>query len=140
MPTFRPDRRALLAAPAILAGAALAPAAQAAAPPQAGTRNPGFHRVKVGEIEVTALLDGAMGGAGEQNIPRFFPDATLESVAALRERAWFMPNGLHQPVGAYVVNNGRNLFMIDCGGHSSFIPTTGRTLDALRASGARPVL
>lgn len=138
MPPMTFVRRALLAAPAILAGAAAAPGARAAVPPPAGTANPGFHRVKVGDIEVTALLDGAMGGGGEQFIPRFFPDATLESIAALRERAWFMPNGLHQPVGAYVVNTGRNLFMVDCGGHSSFIRTTGRTLDALRASGYRP--
>ena len=29
--------------------------------------------MRVGEIEVTALLDGAMGGGGEPFIPRFFP-------------------------------------------------------------------
>lgn len=134
---IRPDRRGLFAGAALLGAAALARPAGAAAPPPAGTANPGFHRVRVGEIEVTALLDGAMGGTNDF-IPRFFPDSTPEQIAALRERAWFVERGLHQPVGAYVINTGRNLAMIDCGGHSSFIPTTGRTLDALRASGYRP--
>lgn len=79
-----------------------------------------------------------MGGGGEQFIPRFFPDSMPGSIAALREHAWFTPNGLHQPVGAYVVHTLRNLLMRACGGHPSFIRTTGRTLDALRASGDRP--
>ncbi|WP_237213737.1 MBL fold metallo-hydrolase [Falsiroseomonas oryziterrae] len=132
------DRRSLfLAAGAAAAGAALPGAAEPAAP-MAGTRNPGFHRTMVGDVEVTVLLDGAMGGGGEAGIPRFLPDSTPEELRILRERAWFMDNGLHQPVGAYVLNTGRQLVMVDCGGHSSFIPTTGRTLEALRASGYRP--
>ena len=132
-------RRAALFGAAGAAAATLLPQhAAAAPPPQAGTRNPGFHRIKVGDIEVTALLDGGMGNAGEHLIQRFFPDSTPESIRQLRERAWFSDRGLHQPVGAYLINNGRNLFMVDCGGHSSFIPTTGNTLNALRASGYTP--
>jgi glyoxylase-like metal-dependent hydrolase (beta-lactamase superfamily II) len=111
--------------------------AGAVVPPPAATAAPGFHRIRVGEIEVTVLLDGGMQGSNE-NIPRFFPDSTPEAIAALRERAWFDPRGLHQPVGCYVVNTGRNLFMVDCGGHASFIPTTGRALASLRASGYAP--
>ena len=131
------ERRALLAGAAALAGGALAPAAQAAAPPPPGVANPGFHRVKIGDVEVTTLLDGGMGGSND-GMQRFFPDSTPESIAALRERSWFLDRGLHQPVGAYLVNNGRTLFMVDCGGHASVFPGTGRTLDALRASGYRP--
>lgn len=132
------DRRSLLLAGAGLAAGALPAASARAAAPLAGTRNPGFHRTRVGDVEVTVLLDGAMGGGGEAFIPRFLPDSTPEELRALRERAWFMDTGLHQPVGAYVLNTGRQLIMVDCGGHSSFIPTTGRTLDALRASGYQP--
>jgi glyoxylase-like metal-dependent hydrolase (beta-lactamase superfamily II) len=130
------DRRSLFLAAAWIAGAAALPRAAQAAVPKAGTRNPGFHRTTVGDVEVTVLLDGAMGGGGEAFIPRFLPDSTPEEIAPLRERAWFSENGLHQPVGAYLLNTGRNL--VDCGGHSSFIPTTGNTLNALRASGYRP--
>ena len=133
------DRRSLFLATAGLAAAAAMPRGPAeAAAPKAGTRNPGFHRTTVGDVEVTVLLDGAMGGGGEAGIPRFLIDSTPEEIRILRERAWWMDNGLHQPVGAYVLNTGRQLIMVDCGGHSSFIPTTGNTLAALRASGYAP--
>ncbi len=128
-------RGALAAGAAAAASVAARETAASVAPP--GTKPPGFHRIRVGEVEVTALLDGGMQGANDF-IPRFFPDSTPESIATLRERSWFEPRGLHQPVGCYLVNTGRTLFMVDCGGHSSFIPTTGGTLDALRASGYRP--
>ena len=128
------DRRhALLGATALAA----APAALAEAPPKQGANPPRFMRITLGDFEITNLLDGAMGGtnAGIQN---FFPDSTPAEIAPLRARAFQIEQGLHQPVGAYVVNTGRSLVLVDCGGHSSFIPTTGGTLDALRASGYRP--
>jgi glyoxylase-like metal-dependent hydrolase (beta-lactamase superfamily II) len=106
-------------------------------PPQQGAMPPRFHRLKVGDVEVTTLLDGAMQGTNE-NIQRFFPDSRPEEIVPLRERAFAIEPGLHQPVGAYLLNTGRNLALIDCGGHSSFIPTTGQTLAALRASGYTP--
>jgi glyoxylase-like metal-dependent hydrolase (beta-lactamase superfamily II) len=132
-------RHALLGAAAITAmGATLPAAAQAqSAPPQQGANPPQFRRLTLGDFEVTTLLDGAMGGnnAGIQN---FFPDSTPAEIAPLRARAFQIEQGLHQPVGAYVINTGRSLVMIDCGGHSSFIPTTGGTIAALRASGYTP--
>ncbi|MFN3450221.1 MAG: MBL fold metallo-hydrolase [Roseococcus sp.] len=106
-------------------------------PPQRGPMPPRFHRLKVGDVEVTTLLDGGMQGTNA-NIQNFFPDSTPAEIAPLRERAFAIEAGLHQPVGAYLLNTGRNLALIDCGGHSSFIPTTGQTLDALRASGYTP--
>lgn len=129
------DRRLALLGAAALAAAPALPA-QAAAPMR-GANPPRFLRLMLGDMEVTTLLDGAMGGtnAGIQN---FFPDSRPEEIIPLRARAFAIETGLHQPVGAYVVNTGRNLVMIDCGGHSSFIPTTGGTLDALRASGYTP--
>lgn len=133
-------RGAMLAAAAALPLLAAAPSAAQPAggvPPQQGAMPPRFHRLKLGDVEVTTLLDGAMQGtnAGIQN---FFPDSRPEEIAPLRERAFAIEPGLHQPVGAYLLNTGRNLALVDCGGHASFIPTTGRTLDALRASGHRP--
>ncbi len=132
MPT--PRRHAMLAAAAM---AAATPALATGAPPKQGANPARFLRLTLGDMEVTTLLDGAMGGtnAGIQN---FFPDSRPEEIAPLRARAFAIEQGLHQPVGAYLVNTGRNLVMIDCGGHSSFIPTTGGTLAALRASGYRP--
>ncbi len=135
MPLHR--RAALLAAPALAGAATLASLPAAAVPPQKGAMPPIFHRIKLGDMEVTTLLDGAMGGTNA-GIQTFFPDSRPEEIVPLRERAFAIEGGLHQPVGAYLVNTGRNLVMIDCGGHSSFIPTTGRTLDALRATGHDP--
>lgn len=133
------ERRAVMMGAGLAASLVAAPAfAQpAGVPPQRGANPPRFHRLKVGDTEVTTLLDGAMGGTNE-GIPRFFPDSRPEEIAPLRARAFAIEQGLHQPVGAYVLNTGRNLAMVDCGGHSSFIPTTGQTLDALRASGYTP--
>jgi glyoxylase-like metal-dependent hydrolase (beta-lactamase superfamily II) len=131
-------RAALMGAAGAAALAALPDDALASGvPPQRGANPPRFHRLKVGDVEVTTLLDGAMQGTNE-NIQRFFPDSRPEEIVPLRERAFAIEAGLHQPVGAYLLNTGRNLALIDCGGHSSFIPTTGQTLDALRASGYTP--
>ncbi|WP_424811423.1 MBL fold metallo-hydrolase [Roseococcus sp. YIM B11640] len=130
-------RRAALWAAAATVPLAGAVAQTAGVPAQRGPNPPRFHRIKVGDVEVTTLLDGGMGGTNE-GIRNFFPDARPEEIAPLRDQAFAIPQGLHQPVGAYVINTGRNLAMIDCGGHSSFIPTTGGTLEALRASGYSP--
>jgi glyoxylase-like metal-dependent hydrolase (beta-lactamase superfamily II) len=130
-------RAALLGAAAATTLAAIPPAAAATVPPQQGANPPRFHRMKVGDVEVTTLLDGAMQGQAA-NIQNFFPDSTPAEIAPLRARAFAIEAGLHQPVGAYVINTGRNLAMIDVGGHSSFIPTTGGTIAALRAAGYRP--
>lgn len=134
VPSFA--RRATLLGAATLA-AAPALAQTSGVPHQRGANPPRFHRIKVGDVEVTTLLDGGMGGTNE-GIRNFFPDARPDEIVPLRERAFAIQQGLHQPVGAYVLNTGRNLAMIDCGGHASFIPTTGGTLDALRASGYAP--
>jgi len=133
-------RRAALFGAAGLATATAGAQAQPAraVPPQQGAMPPRFHRLKVGDVEVTTLLDGAMQGQPDF-IQRFFPDSTPAEIAPLRERAFRSETGgLHQPVGAYLLNTGRNLALMDCGGHQSFIPTTGQTLAALRAAGYTP--
>ena len=56
MPTSLFRHRLLLAAAALAAGLATPLAAQAAGP-QVKTQAPGFYRLMVGEIEVTALSD-----------------------------------------------------------------------------------
>ena len=93
-------RNALLGAAALAAiGSTLPSPAAAAPPPQRGANPPRFLRIKHGDMEVTTLLDGAMGGvnAGIQN---FFPDSRPEEIVPLRARAFAIERGLHQPVGA----------------------------------------
>jgi hypothetical protein len=76
------DRRSLLATAPLLAVSATA----TAAPPPAGTAAPGFHRIRVGEAEITALLDGGMR-MPEANAPRFFRDYDEAVVRRLREHS-----------------------------------------------------
>lgn len=61
-------------------------------------------------------------------------DSRPEEKAPLRACAFATKTVLHQPKVAYLVHTGRNLVMIECGVHLSFIPTTGDTQDALRAT------
>lgn len=131
------DRRSMMLAAAATAAAASVPMASASAQvaPRGG-QPPSFRRFQLGTFEVNVLLDGAMQ-MPEANIPRFFVDADMAEIERFRDRAFRVQGFLHQPVGAYLVNTGRNLVMIDTGGHPSFIPTTGRMLEAFRATGYR---
>lgn len=129
------DRRHLLAAAAGAACLSASPAiAQVARRP---TSQGAFRRFMLGEFEVTCLLDGGMQGQAA-GIPRFFVNPDMADIARLRERSFFVEEGLHQPVGSYLVNTGRNLILVDSGGHSSFFATTGLMMPSLRASGYRP--
>lgn len=128
------DRRTLIATGAaglFLPGATAR--AQTASPAQAAP----FRRLKIGDVEVTCLYDGGMTIA-EDRIARFFPDGTPERIAQLRERAYFSPDGLKHPVGCYLLRTGRNVALVDCGGHTAFLPTTGGMLSSLRAAGVDP--
>jgi hypothetical protein len=76
----------------MLAGTALLAvpvAAGAAPPPPVGTAAPGLHRLRVGEAEITALLDGGMR-MPEANAPRFFRDYDEAAVRRLREHAFYV--------------------------------------------------
>lgn len=128
-------RRAALATP-LLATPLMATPIQAAAP-MAGSAPPGFFRTRIGTVELTVLLDGGMQMANSF-VPRFFPDADPAEFAALRAQGFVVEAGLPMPVGCYLVNTGRALVLIDAGGHPGFVPTTGRMLENLRASGYAP--
>ena len=86
-------RKALLGAAALAAmGSALSAVAQASPPPQRGANPPRFLRLKLGDMEVTTLLDGAMGGTNA-NIQNFFPDSRPEEITPLRARAVIQNRG-----------------------------------------------
>lgn len=132
---MRPDRRTILAGAAFglaapIAGARAAPGPDAAAAPP-------FRRVRIGDVEVTCLFDGGMTITNDR-IAGFFPDGRPEEIAGLRERAFHSPDGLKHPVGCYLLRTGRNTALVDCGGHTAFLPTTGGALASLAAAGIRP--
>src|ERR1700716_2190778 len=97
---------ALLAALVILVAS---PNAALAAAPQHHDQVPGFYRLKVGDLEVTALYDGTGG---------FDPDwlngtkATMDGVVkALHED----PHMLDVADTGFLVNTGKQLILVDVG-------------------------
>jgi glyoxylase-like metal-dependent hydrolase (beta-lactamase superfamily II) len=106
--------------------------AQAAAP-QHHDQVPGFYRLKVGDLEVTALLD-----ASAVFDPRWLKGkkATMDRVAkALQED----PHLLDAAVTGFLVNTGKQLILVDAGagtwyGGEAF----GRLAGSLRSAGYTP--
>ncbi|MGL4289475.1 MAG: MBL fold metallo-hydrolase, partial [Phreatobacter sp.] len=114
---------ALLAAGPVLARA-----------PLAGAQVAGVYRLKVGTIEVTAVLDGHL------DLPQaLFPKATDGEAGALLERA-ALPRGpqVNAPVNTYLINSGDRLVMIDTGTATAMGPTLGLMPKNLAAAGVTP--
>jgi glyoxylase-like metal-dependent hydrolase (beta-lactamase superfamily II) len=127
-------RSAMLASAAVAAASTAGLPAQAAAP-QVGKQAPGFHRFKVGDFEVTALLDGVVAGPLS---PQRIPNVPLEEVRRVME-AQFMPV---EPAVNYftqmTVNTGSKLILIDAGFADNGAPTTGQLQANMAAAGIDP--
>ena len=127
-----------------LAGAALAMAAApvtgaSAAAPQAGTQAPGFYRYKVGDIEMTTVNDGVSAMPIEDGFVRNVPKA---EVNAFLESTFRAPNVYSGPYNPVLVNNGRQLALIDTGTGEAALTASkglnGRLLMNLAAAGVDP--
>ncbi len=100
-----------------------APAAQA----------PGYFRMPVGRLVVTALYDGAvdidsalLGGASRKTIRSSLAHAFLP-----------VSTPVSTPVNAFLVHTGKNTILVDTGTAKLFGPRLGFILDNLRAAGYR---
>jgi len=107
----------------------LAAPAQASAP-MAGTPMAGALRYKVGDFEVTALLDGYLDVTPEVVVG--YDEAEGQR---LRDKALIEGNALRIPVNAYLVNTGDRLVLVDAGTSDALGPTMGRLPAALEAAG-----
>lgn len=128
--TIATGRRTQLALPLALALASAAcPArAQGASHAQA----PGFHRRRVGDVEVTALLDGFL------DLPTALFDLPPDHARALQRQA-FLPDGpLATPVTAFALRRGSQTVLVDAGTVPGFAPGVARLPDALLAAGIAP--
>jgi glyoxylase-like metal-dependent hydrolase (beta-lactamase superfamily II) len=127
------SRRELFTGSAALALYAALPPPALARVPLAGKQVPGVFRQSVGDMEVTALLDGDFTFP-----PELFPNAKPEEQQALAERA-FTSFPLHSPVNAYAVNTGDKLYLVDTGTGSFGAAFPGNHLgylgEALTAAG-----
>lgn len=126
---------ALAAAPVV---AATLPVVALPAAALASTTTPAaspFHRFKIGDATVTALLDGHLP-LGTQLITDF--DADKASAALKGTLYQFEDNALQVPVNGYLVELGGTYTLVDTGGTSQMSPALGGLHGALAAAGVSP--
>jgi len=120
-------------APAIALVLATAPFAVQAQPPAPSyTQAPGYQRMQVGKLEITALYDGYLGvsqkilhGASPQDISDLIAGMFVPST----------PDGTQTAVNGYLINTGSHLMLIDAGAAACFGPTAGALAGNLNAAG-----
>jgi glyoxylase-like metal-dependent hydrolase (beta-lactamase superfamily II) len=116
-----------------LAGSFAGATSALAAAPQHHDQVPGFYRLKVGDLEVTALYDGAAAF----ELPWLnAKKATIDGVAkALRED----PHLLDVADSGFLVNTGKQVILVDAGAGTWWgVPAFGRLGDSLRSAGYTP--
>ncbi|MDB5970389.1 MAG: fold metallo-hydrolase [Hydrocarboniphaga sp.] len=124
-------RTCVAALTAILLG--LASLTQAAAPtPQ---QQPGYYAMKLGNVRVTALLDGFLP------LPLSDLSGIDKDLAQDLVRSAYVPQtaeGLQTAFTAYLIDTGKEQVMIDAGTSQCFGPTLGQVPKQLRAAGYDP--
>ena len=130
------NRRKFLTTGASLPVAAmLAGGAAHAKAPLAGTQTAGVHRTRVGNAEVTALLDGHTDVA--PGLMSRFDEAQV--TAALTDYGHALHDtGIRIPVNGYLINTGDRLVLIDTGAAAMFGATLGNLAANLSAAGVDP--
>ena len=114
------------------AASALTLPAQAAGPMQK-SRAPGYYRIMVGDIEVTALSDGTVG----LPVTKLLSNTTADAAEKALARS-YLKDPVETSVNVYLVNTGSKLVMIDAGAAGLFGPTLGKLMANLKASGYSP--
>jgi glyoxylase-like metal-dependent hydrolase (beta-lactamase superfamily II) len=132
--TFSAPRRGLLAAFAttMLAAPFLAGPAGASAPQQK-TQAPGYYRLMLGDIEITALNDGTAKMEAGKLLKGIKPEQVQKDLA----RA-FLKDPYEWSFNGFLINTGTKLVLVDTGAGSLFGATTGRLVANLKASGYKP--
>ncbi len=116
-----------------LAALIAAPLLAQAGAPQQPAQAPGWYRMMVGDIEVTALSDGTVGLPIDQLLQRTSPQKVKSALAK-----WRLGLPLETSVNGYLVNTGSKLVLIDAGAGNLFGPTLGKLVGNLKAAGYTP--
>ncbi len=98
--------------------------------PMQSTQAPGFFRTKIGEIEVTGLVDG-----GIDLELSLFPKANTDAAKTILAQTGPSASAHPSPINAYAINTGEKLFLVDTGSGAFFGPEAGLLDDNLKASG-----
>ncbi|WP_058323386.1 MBL fold metallo-hydrolase [Sinorhizobium sp. GL28] len=105
------------------------PSARAKAPLQR-TQAPGFYRLPLGSLEVTALSDGTL----ELPLSKLYTHTTEEHARTVLA-ASFQAEPATVSVNAFLINTGERLVLIDAGTGSYLGPSLGKLLSSLGAAG-----
>ena len=111
----------------------LAAGISAAAAPQVKGQAPGWYRMMVGDIEVTALSDGTVA----LPVDKLLTNTSPAKVQAALARA-YLKAPVETSVNGCLVNTGSKLVLIDAGAAGLFGPTLGNLVNNLKASGYQP--
>ena len=131
----RPLRQLIAGAGLFIAGALPQMGWAQAAPPLAPAllAQPGYYRVRVGKVLVTALSDGTLP-LPMRELLTTIPAAKIDS---LLTRAC-LPTPGETSVNGYLVDLGTRLVLVDAGGGELLGSTAGHLVASLRAAGYQP--
>jgi glyoxylase-like metal-dependent hydrolase (beta-lactamase superfamily II) len=119
---------------AAAAGLALLCATSAlAAAPQLKAQAPGWYRMMLGNVEITALSDGTF----PMDLVKLLTHITPKQLDEDLSRS-FLTNPVEASVNGFLINTGKQLVLIDTGAGTFFEPTVGKLVTNLKASGYRP--
>lgn len=106
--------------------------ASAGAPLQK-TQVPGYYRMALGGIEMTALFDGAL-----ELDSNLLKNTSAREVSSLHARQFIKGSALQVAVNAFVINIGGKLVLVDAGAGKAFGPKLGQIVANLKAAGHTP--
>ncbi len=118
---------AALSASILLAGFSVASA------PLQKTQAPGYYRVMIGDIEVTALNDGTF----DMPVGKLLKDIKPEQLDKALAHS-FLKDPVEASVNGFLINTGAKLVLVDTGAGAFYGPTLGKLAANLKASGYQP--
>jgi glyoxylase-like metal-dependent hydrolase (beta-lactamase superfamily II) len=95
----------------------------------------GFHKYKVGSIEVTAIYDGIWE---KPHDPAFIKNASVEDTKAALGKAGLSTEFVSIPLTVVVLKVGDRLIMVDSGSGAQWQPTAGKLSANMQAAGIDP--
>lgn len=93
----------------------------------------GFQRMKVGDFEITALLDGTAPQNLDELLKGAKPGEIRDVMAAHGETSI-----MNCDVNAYLINTGNKLILIDAGTGDAYGPSLGHLTERLKEAGYNP--
>jgi len=132
---MRLNQLARAGAVAILVATAgiVSPTGTFAAAPMVKTQAPGYHRVIIGDFEVTALSDGTVGLPVDKLLTNVREGALKRGLAYS-----YLTTPVETSVNGFLINTGSKLVLIDTGAGTLFGPTLGKLVTSLKAAGYQP--